>query len=466
VPSVYVCDGNWHMAAVILSPGGMRLDVNVDGTGYFGTSASNCSPSGIISDAIGMFAVTSQSLYGLAFSGDLAFVCEIPTNNVPSVSDIADGFATGWVGEPSSARAQRIMTLSGYSGPLGTMDAVTPMGGADLATLDAMSALQLVGDSENGQVYADASGTVRLAARSWRYYQTAPALLLGEDQAAGEIPYLTDAATGYDTTHIYNQVSVTNSGAPGSAQYPTALGSNGQSSTAYAPRTLERTINVQDQTVPQYAAQYLAQQYGQPLTRLAQVTIDGASNPALWAQVLSLGFGSRVQVTRRPPLAPPIVAQQFLEQLTWNGDDQGNLKGSLQLSSATPFLNWWVVSSLHSTLQVQGTAGANTITLGPLTGSNLNPAAAVLVAGTVFTVGQGTEVAETVTVKSVAATVAGYTSVVITLTTNLISTHAAGAIVCQPLGSAYTLPALPAVTFPASLDAGATLSSTGPRITY
>jgi len=464
---VYVCDGNWHMAAIILSPGGMRLDGNVDGNGYFGTSTNNCSPSGIISDTIGMYVVGPLNQYSLAFSGDLAYACEIPTNQVPSFGDLASGFATGWAGETSAARAQRILTLSGYGGPLGTMDAVTAMGGADLAGLDAMSALQLVGDSENGQVYADASGTVQLAARSWRYYQTAPAVLLGEAQAAGEIPYLTDVATGYDTTHIYNQVSVANSGPPGSPQYPTALAPNPVSSVAYAPRTLERTINVQDQTVPQYAAQYLAQQYGQPLTRLAQLTIDPASNPALWSQVLALGFGSRVQVTRRPPApAPSIVAQQFLEQLTWNGDDQGNLKASLQLSSATPFMNWWVVSSLHSTLQVQATAGQPVITLGPLTGSSLNPAAAVLPAGTVLTVGQGTALAESATVKSVATTVAGYTSVAVTLTANLASTHAAGSVVCQPLGSAYTLPALPASNFPASLDAGATLSTTSPRVTY
>ncbi|WP_034090441.1 hypothetical protein [Streptacidiphilus albus] len=466
---VYVCDGNWHMAAIILSPGGMRLDANVDGAGYFATSTSTCTPTGIVSDAIGMYVVAPQNHYGLAFSGDLAFATEIPTNQVPSFPDLAAGFSTGWAGETSAARAQRILNLSGYGGPLGTMDAVTAMGGADLATLDATSALQLVGDSENGQVYADASGSVQLAARSWRYYQSAPALLLGEQQAAGEMPYLTDIATGFDTTHIYNQVSVTNSGAPGSAQYPTALAPNAASSAAYAPRTLSRTINVLDQTVPQYAANYLAQQYGQPLARVAQLTIDLASNPALWSQALSLGFGSRVQVTRRPPPqygAPPVVLQQFLEQLTWNGDDQGNLKASLQLSSATPFLNWWVVSSLHSTLQVQATASTNTITLGPLTGASLNPASAVLTPGTVLTVGQGTFLAETVTVLSVAPTAAGYTSVVVSLTTNLVSTHAVGSVVCQPLGSAYTLPALPASTFPASLDAGATLSATGPRITY
>ena len=464
-----VCDGNWHMAAMILTPDGLTLNINVDGAGYYNTSTYDCHTSGITTDTLGMNVGPVARYYGNAYSGDLAYVAEVATNNVPSFSDIAAGFSTGWSGEISAARAQRILSLSGYQGPLGTQDATTAMGGASLAGQDAMSALQLVADSENGQVYVDGSGTVQLSGRLWRYYQSAPALLIGEQQAGGEIPYLADIAIDMDTTHIYNQVSVTNQSAPGAPQQPAATQPNNASSTAYAPRTLPRTINVLDPTVPQYAAQYLAQQYGQPLPRVAQLTIDPASNPALWSTVLALGYGSRVQVSRRPPPAPgaqPIVVQQFVEHLAWDGDAQGKLRATMQLSSATPHLGWWVVSSLHSTLQVQATAGASTITLGALTGSALNPAVAVLPAGTVFTVGYGTAAAEQVTVQSVGATVAGYTSVVITLTAALVSTHAAGLVVCQPLPSGYTLPALPAATFPASLDAGATLSAIGPRVTY
>jgi hypothetical protein len=470
VPTIAVCDGNWHMAAIILDPTGKILNVNVDGTGYTISGSADCHTSGIVSDTIGANIIPTSRYNGNYFSGDIAYACEIPTNNVPSFSDIAAGFSTGWAGETSAVRAQRILTLSGYKGPLGTQDMTTAMGGATLSGQDAMSALQLVGDSESGQVYVDGSGTVQLAGRLWRYYQNAPAVLVGEQQTtSGEIPYLGDVAVDFDTTHIYNQVSVTNQGAPGSAQQPAALSPNPTSATAYAPRTLQRTINVLDPTVPQYAANYLSQQYGQPLARIAQLTVDPASNPALWSVLLGLGFGSRVQVSRRPPTGPgaqPIVLQQFLEHLTWNGDDKGNFRASMQLSSATPFLNWWVISSLHSTLQAQSNSGTNTITLGALTGASLNPAAAVLTPGTVLTVGYGTTVAESATVQSVAATTAGYTTVVVTLTANLTNTHTSGQTVCQPLPGGYTLPALPLAGFPASLDAAATLSATGPRVTY
>jgi hypothetical protein len=469
VPTVAVCDGNWHMAAIILDPTGKTLNINVDGVGFFSTGAFDCHTSMISSDTIGANVVPASRYSGNYFTGDIAYACEVPTNNVPSFPDIAAGFSTGWAGETSADRAQRILTLSGYMGSLGTQDMTTAMGGATLSGADAMSALQLVADSESGQVYVDGAGAVQLSGRLWRYYQNAPAVLIGEQQAGGEIPYLTDIAVDFDTTHIYNQVQVTNQGAPGAAQQPAALSPNQTSSTAYAPRTLQVTINVQDPTVPQYAANYLSQQYGGPLARIAQLTVDPASNPALWSTLLGMGFGSRVQVSRRPPSGPgaqPIVLQQFLEHLTWSGDNKGNFKAAMQLSSATPFLGWWVVSSLHSTLQAQANSGTGTITLGALTGSSLNPAATVLTPGTVFTVGYGTSVAESATVKSVAVTTAGYTTVVVTLTANLAATHAAGAMVCQPLPGGYTLPALPAAGFPASLDAAATLSATGPRVTY
>lgn len=467
---IAVCDGNWHMAAVIMSPDGKTLNVNVDGVGYLNTSTFNCYPTGIILDTIGANGVPVNRYYGNFFTGDIAYACEVPTNNVPSFPDIAAGFSTGWAGETSAARAQRILNLSGYMGPMGTQDMTTAMGGATLSGQDAMSALQLVGDSESGQVYVDGAGTVQLSGRLWRYYQNAPAVLIGEQQAGGEIPYLDDISVEFDTTHIYNQVSVTNQGAPGAAQQPAVLSPNPTSATAYAPRTLQRTINVLDPTAPQYAANYLSQQYGQPLARIAQLTVDPASNPALWSVLLGLGFGSRVQVSRRPPSGPgaqPLVLQQFLEHLTWNGDNKGSFRVSMQLSSATPFLGWWVVSSLHTTVHTAVSVGDTVITLDPLTGSALNPAAAVLPAGTVLTLSYGDPVhQENVTVRSVGATTAGYTSVAITLTAATAHSHAVGAVVCQPLPGGYTLPATTLAGYPASLDANATLSATSPRVPY
>lgn len=465
---IAVCDGNWHMAAMLLSPAGTELDLNIDGTQYYSTSSNDVHPTNCATDTVGMNSTSFSNSYTWAFSGDIAFVCEIPTWNLP-ISDIAAGFANGWIGETSAARAQRILNLAGVSATLQTNDATTPMGGASFSGSDAMSALQVVANSEAGTIFVDGAGVLHLNSRLWRYLQTSPTVTFGEQQGNGEVPYLGDVAVDFDPTHIYNSVQVTNQVAPNSTAQPPARAQNASSQQNYFPRTLQRDINTQDQTLQQYQANYIVQQYGQPLPRVAALTVDGASNPALWSTILGLGFGTRAQVNRRPPTGPgaaAITLQQFVEHLSWSGDNQGNLKLALQLTPAAPYNGWWVVASLHSTLQAQANSGTNTITLGALTGASLNPAAAVLSPGTQLVVGYGTGSAETMTVQSVAATSPGYTSVAVTLTANLTNTHASGQTVCQPLPSGYQVPPAVSNTFPASLDAAATLSSTTPRVAY
>jgi hypothetical protein len=244
---------------------------------------------------------------------------------------------------------------------------------------------------------------------------------------------------------------------------------NAASEQAYLPRTVQRSINTNDPTLQLAAGQYLASQYGQPMPRLAALNVDPASNPALWATVLKLGFGTRAQVNRRPPTGPGAAAigvQQFVEHITWNGDDQGNLKLALQLTPAAPYLNWGVAASLHTTVQVGVPSGQPTLTFAALTGAANNPAAAVLSPGTVLTVGYGTANAENLTVQSVGATVAGYSNVAVTFTTSTVNPHALGEVVCQPLPANYAMPPATLAGFPASLDAVATLSAAGPRAAY
>lgn len=465
---VAVCDGNWHLAAVRFQADGKRVDLIVDGNSYTNNDSIDHHTSGITWDTIGCNAVPGNSFYGSMFSGDLAFACEIPTDLVPTLADLGAGFANGWASETSATRAQRILSLAGYQGALTALGTATLMGSANVAGQNAVTALNVVADSEAGQAYADGAGTVTLAGRRWRYLHTTPDIILGENTAAGEVPYLGgDVAVDVDPDHIYNTVTVTNQTAPNSPAQPAYVATNPTSQAEYFASSLPRTVNVLDPNEAAAAAVYLANQYGEPQPRISKVTCDPSANPAMWPALLATGFGSRARLMRRPSASPNVIqVETFVEQLAWKGDDQGHLQLGMQLSAASPYLNWWIIASLHSTLQAQANAGTNTITLGPLTGASLNPARAVLPIGTVLTVGYGTAAAESATVLSVAATTAGYTTVVVTLTANLGSTHASGQTVCQPLPGGTTMPAPTLAGYPASLDAGATLSATGPRVTY
>jgi hypothetical protein len=469
VPDFSCLDGNWHTAVIQLSADGTTFTVACDNHGYQSVTTGDYHPSGCTSDTLGA-AIYNGAGYN-TFAGDLALVAEFPYAIGNSVAyDLGNGISTGWAGETSAARAQRILSMAGYGGTLSSQTAVTPMGGANLAGTDAMSALQLVGDSEAGQVYADAAGVLWLTGRKWRYLQTTAAVTLGEQQSAGEVPYGGDLGLDFDTTHIYNTVEVTNQVAPGFPQQPAAQATNSASVSEYLPRTLQRSINVQDATQPLLAAAYLAQQYGQPQARVQRLTVNPSANPQLWPIVLGLGFGVRAQVNRRPPSGPGAAAislSQFVEKVSWHGDDQGQLTLELELTPAGPYVGWWVPAPMHVTLALAATASSNVITLSPLSGSASNPAAAALPAGTVLTVGYGTPAAEQVTVQAVAATSPGYTSVAVTLTSNLASNHVAGAVICQPLAAGVTLPPATAAAYPTAFDAlDAVTNTTGPRAAY
>lgn len=469
VPDFVCTDGNWHTAIVQLSADGTTFTVACDNVGYQSTTSGDYHPSGCTSDTVG--AIIYNGAGYNTFSGDLAYICEFPYAIGNSAAyDLGNGISTGWAGETSAARAQRILNMAGYGGTLSSHSASTPMGGANVGGVDAMSALQVVGETEAGQVYVDAAGVLWLTGRDWRYLQTVPAVVLGEHQASGEVPYGGSLGLDFDTTHIYNQAQITNVVAPGAPDQAVASAVNSVSMAAYLPRTLQRSINVQDSTQPLLAAQYLVQQYGQPRARVQQLTVDPAANPALWSTVLGLGFGQLATVNRRPPSGPGAAAislSQFIEKMTWHGDNQGGLSLELELTPAAPFMGWWVPAPMHTTLASAATAGTNTITLSALNGSASNPASAALPNGTVLTVGYGTAAAEQVTVQAVAATSPGYTSVVVTLTTNLVSNHLSGVTVCQPVPGGVTLPPATAAAWPTALDSLNTIgTATGPRAAY
>ncbi|MET8627927.1 hypothetical protein ABZW30_30010 [Kitasatospora sp. NPDC004669] len=467
VPGIVVRDGNWHLALAKVSADGTMLTLSVDNLAYFNTTTGDCHPTGCTTDTIGgsMVAGFSQGL----FTGDIAYAVELPVElDVGTALDLGHGFAQGWTGEASATRAQRILTAAGYPGAVATLNTQTTMGAANFAGQNAGGALQMVADSEAGQVYADPAGTITLAGRRWRYLQTAPAVVFGEMAAAGEVPYLDDIQVDLDPDHVYNTVQVTNQVAPNAPQQPDSYASNPASQAAYFPSSLARTINVQDPNEARYAAAYLAGQYAAPVPRVSRIIVDPSANPTAWPRLLGLQFGARARLMRRPNASPNVISlDTYVEQVEWKGDDQGRLTVTVQQSAAAPYSGWMVAAALHTTLAAPASAGATTVTLSALTGAATNPASAVLPAGTVLTIGYGTPAAEQVTVApgGVAPTSPGYTTVAVTLTAPLASGHATGDAVCQPLPGSVTLPA--GAVYPAALDAAATLTATGgPRAAY
>nr|WP_237694810.1 hypothetical protein [Streptomyces sp. SID5468] len=432
-------DGNWHLAIVSWDNATPQLAINLDGqtTVWTGGLLSNSNPAGLlVSDTIGAFADPGNGYLSSGnWQGDLAFAGEFPTAlSTSDMNTIYTAWRTAFAGEPSGVRYQRILSYAGYQGLAQVQTGLTTsIGPARLAGEDALSCLQSVVDTENGEHFADRAGTITFRARSARYNSINPAYTFGERAEMGEWPY-TDCQLDYDPTHLANLVTVTQTS---TGQVCAVQDTTSQA--AYFPRTLTRSIDPTSPLECLDAANYLLSRYKTPLTRVSTLVLDPSANPALWPVCLSLELGMRIRINRRPPGAAPITLDVFIERIQVDMRDDGEATWRLQCSPADP-APYALFASLHTTLATATTAPTSTITITATTDTT-NPAAAQLGAGQQLVLGLGTPTAETVTVKAVGATSPGWTTAAIVLTGPTSKAHAAGDTVCEPLPAGVNDPA-------------------------
>jgi hypothetical protein len=307
------------------------------------------------------------------------------------------------------------------------------MGPAAIDGQDTVSALQAVVDTEGGAHYVDRAGNVVFKSRSARYNATTPMYIFGENAASGEWPY-EDVTLDYDSTHLSNQVTVTQEGTSQAfyAQDSTSISN-------FFPRTMSRTVNSSSALECQDAASYLLSRYKSPATRVSSIKLHPSANPAMWPVCLALELGTRVRVMRRAPNVPATQVECFVENIVWDFGDNGEAFQTLQCSPAdlTPYA---VFASWHTTLNAAVSVGASTITVNA-SADTTNTLATQLAPGQSLALSMGDSVhQETVTVQSVGATSPGWTTAVITLTTTTTHTHAIGDIVREPLPTGVTDP--------------------------
>jgi hypothetical protein len=431
-------DGNWHLLMFSYSQSGGSVMISQDGATsayYFGVPAT-ITPSGLQFDSVGGWVdpvYGNETLWN--FQGDISYACEWPFqfggSDIPSVYT---AWKNSFTGDSSDARYQRILGWAGYTGPTVIQSGLTrSMGPAAVGGQDVMTALQAVVDTENGEHFVAADATVTFRARSARYNATTPSVVFGERVDLGEIPY-EDCQLDYDPTPLANIVKVTQA-----SSNQIFTGSDTASQTSYFPRSLTRTVNATSAQECQDAANYLISRHRQPAVRVAALKVHVSANPAMWGPCLGLELGTRVRVMRRPP-APAAAAQIecFVESLNWEFGDNGDAYLTLQCSPAdlTPY---GLFASFHTTLNGSPAAGSTTITINA-GADNTNAAAAQIGQGQQFVLGLGTANQETVTVQSVGATSAGWTTAIITLTSATTKAHTAGDTVCEPLPTGVTDP--------------------------
>jgi Concanavalin A-like lectin/glucanases superfamily len=247
---------------------------------------------------------------------------------------------SAFAGELSGARFSRLLRYAGYQGPSAVDAGQSQMAAAALDGLGATAALQDVAVAENGNLLVAGDGTVTFKQRSARYNTTAVATL-GEL----ETPYLGDLVVDFDPTFLYERVEVTRPGGVTVAAFDLA----GQK--RYGPRTLTETPQILLDLEATDRSNYQLSQYKDPKVRLPQVTLDPASNPALWPVVLGTKIGDRLTVKRRPFGAPVITMDVFVEAISHDVDfrvSQPHWRTTYLLSPASSTKFWLAGDATYS----------------------------------------------------------------------------------------------------------------------
>jgi hypothetical protein len=430
-----VVDGDWHLLIFGYSSATQQILASQDGSlsAYIGGVPTTTTPTGLISDNVGGFVdATVGNGTTNNFKGDISFVSEFPALfGAAAIANLYTAWKSACAGESSDARYSRILRYAGYKGTTNIQAGMTTsMGPASIDGQDAMSALQAVVETENGAHFVDAAGGITFRARSTRYNALTPTYTFGERVDLGEWPY-EDCTLDYDSTHLSNQVTVTQEGTSQNFYAADAASVN-----AYFLRTMSRSINASDTNECNDAANYLLSRYRQPAMRVNSLKLHPSANPALWPVCLALELGTRIRVMRRPPGAPAVTVECFVENMSWEFSDDNEAWLELQCSPAdlTPY---GVFAAWHTTLNTTVSSGVTSITV-KAPADNTNLLKQQIAPGQQLTLGQGTANAETVTVLAVGTTSSGWLTGTLTLTAATTKSHTAGDVVCEPLPSGTT----------------------------
>jgi hypothetical protein len=326
--NVVVTDQNWHLVSVAVS--GTTATLVLDGA-VVATGTINVLSLGGWWDVLGAFWTASTRTAVMTFYGDLAYATEFPQAlTTAQMSQLYFAWKTACTGESSDARYGRILRYAGFTGAsnigIGLTTSVGPA--TNIVGTDALSALNDVVTTENGNHFVGADGSITFQSRGIRYNSLTPVYTFGD--GPGEYPY-EELQLDFDSTHLSNVVTVTQK-----STGTTFVGQNNASIASYFTRTMTRDNNSTNVGECQDSANYLVSRYSQPLTRVQAVKFHPSANTSLWPVLLGLELGTRVRINRRPFGAPEVTVDCFVEQIQWDMDDKGEAWCTLQCSPIDP----------------------------------------------------------------------------------------------------------------------------------
>jgi len=309
IPSTSVRDGLPHhmVATVVQDSTNTTVTVYVDGVATSST-ASTASVGGIIPTSFdsfqagGIFSSYSGS-YGAVANGTVAHAAV--WGRALSTGEVSALYAAGktaFAGETTGARILRHLALGSYSGPTRVSAGATTMQPASwTGRKDLLTDSQETTVAEQGTFWIAPDGAAVMESRQDRWLRLTPRVVFGEDAVGSEVPYLDDVRLDPDPLYIFADVLV---GRANGATFAGGAAVDVATATRrFFARSYEATVDVATDQQAQDMADFVFNTHDGVMLRVDTLTLDPASNPALWPVVLALEVGWRVQFKRRAKAA-------------------------------------------------------------------------------------------------------------------------------------------------------------------
>jgi hypothetical protein len=150
-----------------------------------------------------------------------------------------------------------------------------------------------------------------------------------------EEPFLADIATDFDPTQVYNDLTLTQLASPqvigGAATGVTVAVASAASMAQFGDQTLQETVYLSDPNAITDLGYWILNGFDTPDTRVAQMTLDPAANPALWPVVLGVETGQVSQFNLRLAGTELEVTGQFQIMTVGHNTQPGSWKTTLTM---------------------------------------------------------------------------------------------------------------------------------------
>jgi len=219
-------------------------------------------------------------------------------------------YGAGMITETSAARMTRLL---GYTSLDASLKSVTASPVASVSQIsppgsNLVAEMQLVNNSEDGDLFVTRAGVVKFTDRNYVYTNTTSNTSQATF-AAGSIPFEPSVQINYDAAAIRNDITVTFSGGGQTSTTNTA------SVTAYGTNAMNTQTQLSTQAQAVTLAAYEATVNGQLLTNVSPLSVGVTAQTADWTTLMQLDLLDRYTLTVQPPSGNSISQTELINRI-------------------------------------------------------------------------------------------------------------------------------------------------------